>query len=154
MKNIFYHLSILASILAFFISAKAPRQEKGGDSVLGLWMTGYGKAKIRIYKDGANKYNGKIAWLIEPRYEDGNAKVDKNNPDPAKKKIPLMGLTNLSGFVYEGENAWTDGHIYDPENGKSYKCKMELTDANTLEVRGYIGISLFGRTDIWKRQKE
>lgn len=154
MKNLLFRLPFFGAILVMFISASSPLQDKEGDAALGLWLTGSGKAKIRIYKDANNKYNGKIAWLREPKYEDGNVKVDKNNPDPAKKKTPLMGLNNLTGFVYDGDNEWTDGHIYDPENGKSYKCKMELTDANTLEVRGYIGISLFGRTDVWKRQKE
>jgi uncharacterized protein (DUF2147 family) len=85
-------------------------------------------------------------------YEDGNVKVDKNNPDEAKKKTPLLGLQNLRNFVYDGEKKWIDGQIYDPENGSDYSCKMELIDNNTLEVRGFIGISLFGRTDVWKRQ--
>ena len=123
-----------------------------GDAVLGVWLTGSGKAKIKIYKDKDNKFNGKIVWLREPKYEDGNVKVDKNNPDESKKKNPLLGLQNLRNFVYDGENKWVDGQIYDPENGSGYSCKMELTDPNTLEVRGFIGVSLFGRTDVWKRQ--
>jgi uncharacterized protein (DUF2147 family) len=154
MKNLFIRLPFAALLLCLFISATSPLQEKGGDAALGVWLTGSGKAKIRIYKDASNQYNGKIVWLRDPKNTDGTVKVDKNNPDAGKKKTPIMGLNNLTGFVYAGDNEWSDGHIYDPENGKSYKCKMELTDAATLEVRGYIGISLFGRTDVWKRQKE
>jgi len=122
------------------------------DAILGVWLSGSGKAKIKIFKDNANKFHGKIVWLREPKYEDGTVKVDKNNPDDAKKKTPLLGLQNLRGFVYEGNKKWVDGQIYDPENGSDYSCKMELTDDNTLEVRGFIGVSLFGRTDVWKRQ--
>jgi uncharacterized protein (DUF2147 family) len=48
-------------------------------------------------------------------------------------------------------NSYEDGTIYDPENGKTYSCTIEMVNANTLNVRGYIGISLIGRTDVWKR---
>ena len=50
-----------------------------------------------------------------------------------------------------GGNTWAKGTIYDPEDGKTYKCKMTLTDPKTLGVRGYIGISLIGRTTVWTR---
>jgi len=75
-----------------------------------------------------------------------------NNPDEAKRKTPLKGLVNMRDFKYAGDGKWDDGKIYDPKNGSDYSCEMTLTDANTLEVRGYIGVSLFGRTDVWKRQ--
>ena len=122
------------------------------DAILGVWLSGSGKARIKIFRDKENKFHGKIVWLREPKYEDGTVKVDKNNPDDAKKKNPLMGLQNLRNFIFEGEKKWANGQIYDPENGSDYSCKIELIDDNTLEVRGFIGISLFGRTDVWKRQ--
>jgi uncharacterized protein (DUF2147 family) len=123
-----------------------------GDAILGVWLSGSGKARIKIFKDNAGKYHGKIVWLRDPKDENGNPKVDKNNPDESKKKTPLLGLQNLRNFTYDGNKKWVDGQIYDPENGSDYSCKMELTDENTLEVRGFIGVSLFGRTDVWKRQ--
>ncbi len=65
---------------------------------------------------------------------------------------PLIGLEILSGFEYAGDGRWTGGTIYDPDNGKTYRCKLRFVDRDTLEVRGYIGISLIGRTEVWKRQ--
>ena len=141
-------LGIFALLVCFSFSPK----ENESDAILGVWLSGSGKGKIKIYKAKDNKYYGKLVWLRDPNYEDGTPKVVKNNPDESKRKTPLLGLINLRGFVYEGSNKWVDGQIYDPENGSDYSCKMELTDPNTLEVRGFIGISLFGRTDVWKRQ--
>ena len=147
-------IAILAIFSFSFLSFIHPSQDKTteADAILGVWLTGSGKARIKIWKDAANKYQGKIVWLREPKTPEGTPKVDKNNSDETKRKNPLLGLQNLRDFVYEGENKWVDGQIYDPENGSDYNCKMELVDANTLEVRGFIGISLFGRTDSWKRQ--
>jgi uncharacterized protein (DUF2147 family) len=150
MKRIlFKHIPALLALLVCF--SFSPKTNES-DAILGVWLSGSGKGKIKIYKEKDNKYYGRLVWLREPKYEDGSPKVDKNNPDEARRKTPLLGLINLRGFVYEGENKWVDGQIYDPENGSDYSCKMELTDPNTLEVRGFIGISLFGRTDVWKRQ--
>lgn len=59
--------------------------------------------------------------------------------------------TILLGFVYKGHNLWGNGTIYDPENGSTYNCVIKLIDSITLDVRGYIGIELVGRTDTWKR---
>jgi len=55
------------------------------------------------------------------------------------------------GFKYKGKNRWVKGKIYDPDNGKTYSCKMKLVD-NELKVRGFIGISLFGRTTVWTKK--
>jgi uncharacterized protein (DUF2147 family) len=54
--------------------------------------------------------------------------------------------------VYKSENLWEEGNIYDPKNGNTYSSTMRLINGNSLEVRGYIGVSLIGRTDTWTRQ--
>ncbi len=64
---------------------------------------------------------------------------------------PGIELQILEGFTYSGENVWQGGRIYAPDNGKTYKCKMTMTDPNRLEVRGFIGFSFIGRTEIWIR---
>ena len=79
-------------------------------------------------------------------------KFDTNNPDEAKRGQPIIGLNLVNGFVYKGKGKWADGTIYDPDNGKTYSCKMTLKDANTLKVRGFIGVSLIGRTQVWTRK--
>ncbi len=127
-----------------------------GDAVLGKWLTAEGRSQVEItLVDG--KYCGTISWLKEPVYpegddEAGKTKHDRKNPDPAKQALPLIGLNLIEGFTFAGDNTWTGGTIYDPENGKTYQCKMTL-DGDTLNVRGFIGISLIGRTTAWTRLK-
>lgn len=139
--------SILLSII-IILSIKINAQTLKGDELIGTWLVGNSKAKIKIYKNGA-KFNGKIVWLKEPTYSDGTPKLDKNNSDVARQKQPLLGLDLLKDFVFE-DNHWDNGTIYDPENGKTYKCKITFRDGK-LDVRGYIGFSLIGRTDVWFR---
>ncbi len=122
------------------------------DKIIGKWLVGSGKAHIQIYKYG-EKYAGKVAWLREPLNEKGTPKVDKNNPDASKRNNPILGNVNMLGFEYDGDKTWDEGTIYDSENGKTYSCNIKMVDENTLEVRGYIGISMIGRTDTWKRVK-
>ena len=85
--------------------------------------------------------------------ETGKPKVDKNNPDEKLRSTPLRGYRILKDFVYTDEDEWSEGTIYDPENGNTYSCTIKMTDENTLDIRGYIGVSALGRTDIWKRLK-
>jgi uncharacterized protein (DUF2147 family) len=131
-------------------------QNADADKIAGTWLNQEGTAQIQVVKleSGAfaGKYYGKIVWLQTPE-EDGKPKMDKNNPDAAKKTTPLMGLIILKDFKYdEGSKEWNGGTIYDPKNGKTYSCKINLKE-NKLNVRGYVGISLLGRTAVWTRVK-
>jgi len=136
-------------IIFCFISISILAQS--GDDIIGEWYTDGGKSLIKIYKAKNQMYYGKIIWLKEPD-ENGKPKLDNENPDPSKRNEPLMGLLLLRAFTFEGNNVYKDGTIYDPENGKTYKCSMTMQNKNTLEVRGYIGISAIGRTTVWKRK--
>ena len=133
----------------------------GGDAILGVWATDPegdgGQAHIEIYKEG-DRYNGKIIWLSEPVYLQGDphgsageAKVDTENPDETLRSQPIIGLLLMSGFKYDGKDLWHKGKIYDPDNGKTYKAKLRLGDDDVLKVRGFIGFSLIGRTSEWTR---
>jgi len=122
-----------------------------GDDILGKWLNPSGEDQIWIYKV-SGKYFGKLGWIKVPN-EDGHPKMDKNNPDPALRTRPDLNLELLKDFTFDGKS-WEDGTIYDPKSGKTYSCKMTMTDNNnTLKIRGYIGISLFGRTEVWTRVK-
>jgi uncharacterized protein (DUF2147 family) len=145
-------LSFILSTSSFFAQTKTTTTD--GDAILGLWITGSGKAKINITKYGEEKFGGKIIWLLNPNDASGKAKLDTKNPDKVKKANTIMGLNNLLGFTYSGKKTYEGGTIYDPENGKTYKCVMTLENDNILKVRGYIGITLIGRTDTWTRVKE
>jgi uncharacterized protein (DUF2147 family) len=123
------------------------------DDIVGVWLNEDEDAHVEIENvDGV--YFGKIVWLKEPVDEKtGRPKLDKENPDDEMKKRPLMGLELLSDFRFDGTNEWKDGTIYDPKSGKTYSCYMVFTDKSKdrLKVRGFIGISLIGRTTYWIR---
>ena len=127
------------------------------DDVLGVWFNGEKDAQIEIFKCGG-KYCGKIVWLKDPNYPEGSKdgipgtpKIDHHNPDPAHRKDPIIELQIVHEFVFAGEDRWKDGRVYDPKNGKTYSGKMTLVSPRQLDLRGYIGISLIGRTATWTR---
>jgi uncharacterized protein (DUF2147 family) len=129
----------------------------GSDGVIGIWNTEKKDAKIEIYKCGT-KYCGKIAWLKEPTYPAGSKEgatgtpiLDHNNPNPALRKKPLIGLRILIDFEFAGENLWKNGKIYNSDNGKIYNGKLTLVSPDKLNVRGFIGMSLIGGTTTWTR---
>jgi uncharacterized protein (DUF2147 family) len=150
MKNSFIQSLILPFL--FLVSSAFVSASNNPDAIVGVWKTGEGTAMVRIYKNG-DKYQGKVVWLKEPiDPETGKPKLDKNQSDEAAKKRPILGLINIWGFVSKDDNTWDEGNIYDPKNGNTYSSTMKLLNANTLEVRGFIGVSLIGRTDTWTRQ--
>jgi uncharacterized protein (DUF2147 family) len=123
------------------------------DDVVGTWRTADGKGLIEIFKSG-DSYNGKILGG-EPRYDKNGKQIttDIYNPDPSKRSRPTIGLVIMTNFKFDGDDQWTGGNIYDPNEGKDYSCKMWMDGRNTLKIRGYVGISLFGRTEEWTRVK-
>lgn len=152
-KNNFIVLSVVMSVLflvSFTLDKVASDEVSAGDKLVGVWEPSHGKAKVKISKVG-EKYFGKIVWLKEPLNEKGEKKTDANNPDPKMHDTPLLGYKILKDFEYTENNTWENGTIYDPENGSLYNCTIKLKDDNTIEVRGYIGVSMIGRTDTWTR---
>jgi len=119
-------------------------------AVAGTWMNEDGDGLIEIRIDGQDIRGTIIGSPIE---DPERPTTDIHNPDAALRDRPLVGLTILSGFSYDGDGAWSGGFVYDPNNGKTYRAKLKLADRNTLKLRGYIGISLLGRTETWTRQK-
>jgi uncharacterized protein (DUF2147 family) len=128
----------------------------GLSDILGVWKTETGEAKVEIYLCGA-KICGRIIWLKNPVYTDrrdgkvGTPVIDRKNHDPALKSRPILDLRILEGFTAEGENTWANGTCYDPKSGNTYRGKIHLVAPDRLELRGYIGIPLFGRTSVWTR---
>ena len=133
-----------------------------GDVIIGDWQPSDGRSVIRIYKgvaadgESPDKYYGKIVWLLEPNDDAGRPRTDVNNPDESKRSQPLKGLVNMRALEFVGSEKdlqWDEGTIYDPKNGSDYSFKVEIDrkKPNLLVGKGYIGISLFGREDTWKR---
>jgi uncharacterized protein (DUF2147 family) len=142
-KILFQFVFALALVFGWNIAAKAQV-----DKIEGLWYNATKDAKIQIYKSGDGKFYGKIVWLKEPLLN-GKQKLDEKNVEENLRKHPILGLVILKGFGKSGD-VYNEGSIYDPENGKTYDSKMNYK-GKTLAIRGYIGISLFGRTTVWER---
>ncbi len=136
---------LLAGLLAVHWSTASAAETR---SITGLWKNA--DATFDIFND-SGKIAARIISLREPKTPEGKPKTDIHNPDATKHDRPLIGLVFMSGFVPAGTGKWDHGTIYDPKTGNTYSCNMELEDANRLKVRGYIAISLIGRTDIWTR---
>ena len=126
-------------IIAFALVSMAGYSQE----VLGKWLTEAGDAQVEIYQQG-DKLNGKIVWLAQ-----GPETTDKHNPDAKLQSRKLMGVNILSGLS-KSKNKWEGGKIYNPKNGKSYKCSMWL-EGDKLKVRGYI--AMFYETQTWTRKK-
>jgi len=135
-------------LLAFGINAYGAGQER--DTILGKWLTANGESVVKVYSC-ENGFCGNIVWLKEPLDKDGKEKVDDKNPDKSLRTRKIVGLGILTGLQYKGPNKWEDGKIYDPDKGKTYKCKAWMEEGN-LKFRGFIGFSLLGRTTTWTRQ--
>lgn len=137
----------MAAVLVSFASLSAGAQS--ANDIVGTWFNAEKDGKIQVYKQG-DAYFGKLAWLKTPILN-GKARMDENNQDASQRNRPLMGLVLLRDFKHDGGNVWSGGKIYDPKNGKTYSCKMTLANRNQLDVRGYIGTPLLGRTTTWTR---
>jgi len=121
--------------------------------VLGQWFTEGGKSRVEI-KPCGETLCGEIVWLQEPNDEQGRPKTDQRNPDEAMQSRPILGLKLLNGFVRDGDkNVWKKGKIYNPEDGKTYSAELTLDEPGQLEVRGYVGLPMFGKSQTWTRAK-
>lgn len=140
-------------------SLQTAEPQKNASIIEGVWLTQKKEknAKIQISRcsGDASKYCGKIVWLESPTYEDGTQKVDRNNRDTSKRDRPLMGLNLLTNFdEIEKNKFWDNGKIYNPEDGDIYNCEINYyvkDNIEKLEVHGYVGITLFGKTQTWVR---
>lgn len=120
-------------------------------SIVGKWKTIDDTTKAAksivefVEKDGV--YSARVLSLINPKVEDPKC----DNCKGAQKGKPIRGLVIITGLVKNG-NEYTGGKIVDPESGKEYKCTVKLNGADKIDVRGFVGVSLLGRTQTWVRQ--
>lgn len=128
---------ILFSILLGLITTMGYAQD-----IKGKWLTEAGDAQVEIYEQNG-KVNGKIVWL-----EKGPDTKDVHNKDEKMRTRKLMGVNILSGLTKKKEK-WEGGRIYNPKNGKDYKCSIWM-EGNKLKVRGYIGFLY--ETQTWTRK--
>ena len=138
MNKLIFAVTLLAMLLPLALVAEIHKIE-------GLWYDQDKDAKIQIYKTSSGHYDGKIVWQRVPN-ENGKPKLDKKNPDKSLRSRPLMNLVIVKHLKSQGNNKYDGGTIYDPESGNTYSSKAELTGPNTMKLRGFIGVSLLGRT--------
>ena len=120
-------------------------------SVTGTWKTIDDKTKkeksyVKLYETKSGKIQGDVSKILTKGKEDAKCTDCKGD----KKDKPIQGMTIMWGMEKSGDE-WINGRILDPNSGKEYSCKMKLKDKNTLEVRGFMGVSLLGRTQTWYR---
>ena len=144
--NLLIRLTCLSSIL---ISTLAWAEKT---DVEGRWLTEKGDGWIAIQIVG-DSLEGSVAGSPDPKQRE-EREFDDRNPDPNLRARRLDGLTIMKGFEYDSDGRWSGGTVYDPNSGKTYKCTVTQVDADTLKIRGFIGISLFGRSETWTRDDE
>ena len=134
-------------ILFFYFLCTAA--EAKSTDILGVWWSPTKDGKVLIYKN-KKTFSGK---LLAVSWEKGKNKDDKN-PNIKLRKKSILGLKFIKGFTYDAESKeWSGGSVYDMKNGKTYTSKMWLDGKRNLNIRGFVGISLFGRTAIFTKVK-
>ncbi len=140
----------IINALAAGLFCAAPSAFAADAQVTGVWLDQSGRGGIDIEPCGA-KLCGQLVWLKVPLNGQGKPKSDIHNPKASLQQRPLCGVQVLNGFVADGPNAWTGGTIYDAASGKTYTSNIALNPDGTLQVRGYVGIPLFGKSQTWTR---
>ena len=152
MKKIFYVVSTAMALLFTQTVLAADL-----NSPVGLWktiddVTGKPKAIVEIKETSAHALEGTVLKIFpRPGYDQNEVCSECRGPNHNKKIVGMMILEDLRADK-DNPGRWNGGKILDPKNGKTYKCTIQLASKNQqLNVRGYIGLPLFGRSQIWNR---
>ncbi len=140
-------LGILLLIMPFAVFAQK--------DIVGVWKTidddgVTEKSLVKIWKEG-DIYKGKIIEIFDKNDRDNLC--TECDDDDARYNKPVLGMQIIDKLKKTDDNEWDDGEILDPNNGSVYDCKMSIDENGNLEVRGYIGWSLIGRSQTWIKQK-
>ena len=143
-------LFLPTAALAAAALAMAPAgAQPGRPGIFGLWKTKGGQATVRI---GPCKGNpAAVCGNFVDLAGDGRAARDKNNPNPALRNRPLLGMPFVTNFTPAGANKWRNGQIYNPQNGKTYRAKMDMNANGSLTVSGCVFVFCEGET--WTRAR-
>jgi uncharacterized protein (DUF2147 family) len=115
----------------------------------GVWLTEDKDAALRITRcDG--ELCGRIIWLQSATDRSGSPRLDRDNPDPAKQTQRICGLVVITDLKPSGPDKW-DGHVYNPQDGKTYSGNITVLSDTTLRIRAYIGLPIFGKSQTWTR---
>ena len=143
MKNII--LILLFSVISIFTFSQT------NADLVGQWYNAEDNIVVTLFED-RQMVSGKVTWMKYPNDENGNPKTDLLNPDESLRNRESVGMIMMSSFAHIAGNVWDNGKLYDPKKGKTYTGIITLKDENTLNLRGYIGLSFIGRySSNWTR---
>jgi uncharacterized protein (DUF2147 family) len=139
----FVCIVIAALLAATSIGAQSP-------TPVGIWLHPNKRIQVKISRCG-ERLCGKMVWFRWPNDAQGLPLLDINNPDPALRRRPLLGLRILRDLHRAGKRTWEGGKIYNPDDGVEYRALMSIGDDGTLRVRAYVLLPILGKTFIWTR---
>jgi uncharacterized protein (DUF2147 family) len=142
-------MKTLILMIALILPIKSLQALEAHDPT-GYWLTENERAVIHV-KNCDEGLCGNIHWIIE-----GGLQFDKFNPDIDKRKDPLCRREIMSGFSQsvQNPNYWSGGEIYKADEGDIYNANITVSSDDQMRVRGYIGISIFGKSQTWNRVKK
>jgi uncharacterized protein (DUF2147 family) len=140
--------AICASLLLLVVSARPAASEVPD----GTWLLA-NRVALDVF-ECSGLVCGRIVWLLRPRTPSGQPDVDHLNPDPALRQRQLCGLTILWGLQADRPDHWSNGALYDPQDGITYDVTAERTAPDRISARVYRGVPLFGRTEILIRDPQ
>lgn len=138
-RFIYVFLFITFSVFSF--------AQRKSDEIVGNFFTPESDGVMQFYKAGST-YSAKLIWGKD------KDRLDVNNPDKSLRNQKVVGMVLATGFVFDGKDTWKSGRIYDPNEGKTYDCKITLDEKGNMKLRGFIGVSLLGRTAYMVRMEE
>jgi uncharacterized protein (DUF2147 family) len=117
----------------------------GEAGIVGEWWTEKKEGRIRFskYRDGT--YTGVLTWSKHPR-------PDTENDNPKLRKRSIIGIILMWKLHYE-DGEYEDGYVYNPEDGNVYRIDAKVIDRDKLKIHGYLGLSIFGQSQIWTRYR-
>ena len=131
------------------LAVAALRAQTNQNSVVGTWESDEKDVRMEYFQEG-DHYNARLLWGNKIVQADGTtSKQDSKNPDESLRSRNIIGIVSLTGLTWNGKE-YTDGKIYDPPSGKTYKCKAWL-EGDKLHLRGFLGFSMMGKTVVWHR---
>jgi uncharacterized protein (DUF2147 family) len=123
-----------------------------GPAPRGVWLTGKKKAAVEIKpcEEDSGRLCGQLVWMQKLYDDKGRLRLDWENPDKSKRREPMCGVEVLRGLEKNGEGEW-QGEVYNPKDGKTYSGIVRPEDEERLNLRAYLGIELFGKSETWTR---
>lgn len=120
------------------------------DALLGEWWTEGNEGRVKFIRMRDGTFRGITTCCKHPD-SDRHPQTDRHNPKPELRGRSTLGIVLIWKLRYEGDGEYEGGYVYNPRDGNTYRFEIEIIDKDTIEIHGYLGISLFGQSQIWKR---